>query len=84
MAARMTNTATRTPLKAIRAKCLECSNGQAIEVTRCPIESCALFEYRFGRWPGVHERQLEKERERWRQRQEATSQDENSSRFRRS
>lgn len=64
MAARMTNTATRTPLKAIRAKCLECSNEQPSEVKECPIKSCALWEYRFGKWPGTYERQEAKRKQR--------------------
>lgn len=40
-----------TPLKAIRAKCLECSNGQYKEVTLCPVKKCALYEYRNGHRP---------------------------------
>jgi len=42
---------TMTPLKAIRAKCLECSNGQPKEVRFCPVEDCQLFYYRFGKNP---------------------------------
>ena len=30
--------AIRTPLKAIRAKCLDCTNGQNREIRECPIE----------------------------------------------
>ncbi len=33
----------RTPLKAIRAKCVECSAGNTKEVQLCPIKACALF-----------------------------------------
>lgn len=40
-----------TPLKAIRAKCLDCSCGSANEVRLCPIKDCALYEYRFGHNP---------------------------------
>lgn len=40
-----------TPIKAIRAKCLECCNGQVKEVRFCPIKKCALYEYRFGHRP---------------------------------
>lgn len=40
-----------TPIKAIRKKCLNCSNEQWIEVKRCPIEECPLWEYRLGRRP---------------------------------
>lgn len=40
-----------TPMRAIRAKCLECSNGQVKEVRLCPIKRCALYEYRLGHRP---------------------------------
>lgn len=40
-----------TPLKAIRKKCLECSNGSYQEVTLCPIKTCALYAYRSGHRP---------------------------------
>lgn len=43
--------AKRTPLKAIRAKCLDCTNGQNVEIRECPITDCPLFEYRMGRRP---------------------------------
>lgn len=40
-----------TPLKAIRKKCLECSNGSRKEVEHCTIPECALYPYRFGKNP---------------------------------
>lgn len=40
-----------TPIKAIRAKCLDCCNGQPKEVRICPIQNCALYEYRNGHRP---------------------------------
>lgn len=40
-----------TPLRAIRQKCLDCSNGQFIEVRECPIKTCALYGYRMGHRP---------------------------------
>lgn len=40
-----------TPMKAIRAKCLECSAGNANEVKACPITNCPLFPYRSGKNP---------------------------------
>lgn len=43
----------KTPLKAIRFKCLECSAGSSGEVANCPIKDCALYEYRFGHIPDV-------------------------------
>lgn len=41
--------------KAIRTKCLECCNGQAPEVRKCEIISCALHPWRFGRKPTEEE-----------------------------
>ncbi len=38
-------------LKAVRAKCLDCSCYQSSEVTRCPAKECALWPYRAGRDP---------------------------------
>ena len=40
-----------TPIKAIRAKCLDCSGGQPSEVRNCLVEDCPLFLYRFGKNP---------------------------------
>ncbi len=40
-----------TPMKAIRKKCLQCSCDSFKEVTLCPIKTCALYAYRFGRRP---------------------------------
>ena len=40
-----------TPLKAIRAKCLDCTNKQPSEVRRCLVDNCPLFNYRFGHNP---------------------------------
>lgn len=42
---------TLTPLKAIRKKCLDCSNFQPSEVRKCLIEDCPLFPYRMGKNP---------------------------------
>ena len=39
------------PLKAIRAKCLDCSCDSYKEVTLCGISDCPLYPYRFGRNP---------------------------------
>lgn len=41
----------RTPVKAIRAKCLDCCCGNTAEVKRCDIETCSLYPYRMGRRP---------------------------------
>lgn len=40
-----------TPMKAIRAKCLDCTCGSAQEVTLCPIHDCPLYPYRSGHNP---------------------------------
>jgi len=41
----------QTPIKAIRAKCLDCSCGQSKEVRECPVSKCTLYPYRMGRRP---------------------------------
>ena len=43
--------AKRTPIKAIRAKCIDCTNGQNVEIRECPIKECPLWEYRMGHRP---------------------------------
>lgn len=40
-----------TPLKAIRAKCLDCMCGQVYEVRKCPVNDCSLWPYRMGHRP---------------------------------
>lgn len=40
-----------TPVKAIRAKCLNCCCGQPKEVRLCVIPECPLYNYRFGKNP---------------------------------
>lgn len=40
-----------TPMRAIRAKCVDCCCGNMAEVRRCPAEKCALHPYRFGKRP---------------------------------
>jgi len=37
-----------TRAKAIRLKCLDCSNQQSKEVKLCPITDCPLWRYRQG------------------------------------
>ena len=36
----------KSPLKAIRAKCLECCCGSAYEVNNCTIHDCELYPFR--------------------------------------
>jgi hypothetical protein len=40
-----------TPLKAIRAKCLDCSGMSAKEVRECEFTECPLYPFRFGKNP---------------------------------
>lgn len=40
-----------TPLKAIRAKCLDCCCGSAFEVKLCACKDCSLWPFRDGRNP---------------------------------
>lgn len=40
-----------TPVKAIRAKCIECCAGQIYEVKHCTVTKCALYPYRMGHRP---------------------------------
>ena len=41
----------KTPIKSIRAKCLDCSEYQPKEIRLCTVISCALYPYRMGRRP---------------------------------
>ena len=52
-----------TPLRAIRAKCLDCMGGNAAEVRRCPSESCPLYPYRMGHNPNVQRELTAEQRE---------------------
>lgn len=52
----------KTPLKAIRAKCLDCSNGQIGEVRECVIPGCPLYPYRMGVRPKTAEKREEKKK----------------------
>ena len=40
-----------TPLKAIRAKCLDCCCGSFYEIKLCNIQDCALYPFRLGKNP---------------------------------
>lgn len=50
-----------TPLKAIRAKCLECCCGQIKEVELCAVKDCALYSFRFGKDPYRAKRKITEE-----------------------
>ena len=44
-----------TPVKAIRAMCLDCVCGSFREVELCPAPDCPLWAYRFGMRPETAE-----------------------------
>lgn len=41
----------KSPLKAIRLKCLDCSYNSSNEVRLCPVTDCILYPFRFGKNP---------------------------------
>jgi hypothetical protein len=49
------------PVKAIRAFCMECSNGQTSEVKACPVYKCPLYPFRFGKNPYRQRREMSEE-----------------------
>ena len=51
-----------TPLKAIRAKCLDCAYTAA-EVRDCPCVDCDLYPFRFGKNPYVKRTMTEEQRQ---------------------
>ena len=50
----------KSPIKAIRANCLECCGGIPSEVRKCTAVSCFLWPFRMGRNP-FHGKAKEKE-----------------------
>lgn len=48
-----TSTTNRSPLHAIRSKCLDCTCHQPKEVRQCPATSCALWPFRMGKRPAT-------------------------------
>jgi len=40
-----------TPVKAIRAKCIDCCANQLAEVRRCHLTDCPIHPYRMGKRP---------------------------------
>ena len=51
----------KNPVKAIRAKCLNCCCGSSNEVKLCPVNDCALWPFRFGKNPYRTQRVLTEE-----------------------
>lgn len=50
-----------SPLKAIRAKCIDCCCGSYAEVRKCPCTNCELYAFRFGKNPYRKKRELTEE-----------------------
>ncbi len=40
-----------TPIKAIRKKCMECTDNSYVDIRYCQIEDCPLYKYRMGTNP---------------------------------
>lgn len=51
-----------TPIKAIRAKCLDCCCGNSNEVKLCTCTGCALYPYREGHNPFIQKQEWTEER----------------------
>lgn len=51
----------QSPLKAIRANCLQCVGGSAYEVRTCTAKNCYLFPFRFGKNPYTKKREMTEE-----------------------
>jgi hypothetical protein len=49
------------PVKAIRAKCLDCSCGSTAEIKDCPVTECALYPFRMGKNPYRQRREMTEE-----------------------
>lgn len=50
-----------TPIKAIKAKCIDCCCGVLNEVKLCPCEDCSLYPFRLGHNPNRKGRELTEE-----------------------
>ena len=51
-----------TPIKAIRAYCMECGERSYEEVKHCVITNCPLYQYRLGKRPTMpHKMEIEAE-----------------------
>ena len=51
----------QSPLKAIRANCLQCVGGSAYEVKTCTAKNCYLFPFRFCKNPYTKKRKMTEE-----------------------
>lgn len=53
-----------SPVKAIRAFCLDCSGDSAAEVKSCTSQKCPLHAFRFGKNPYKKKREMTEEQRR--------------------
>ena len=51
-----------SPLKAIRAKCLDCSCNQINEIKLCSVTNCALYPFRLARTHSVNIENIRRKR----------------------
>ena len=51
----------KSPLKAIRAKCMDCSGDYISELKGCPITDCPLYPFRMGKNPFRKKREITEE-----------------------
>lgn len=51
----------QTAIKAIRAKCLDCSAGSPAEVRACELTHCPLYKFRLGKNPNIGKREMSDE-----------------------
>ena len=52
---------TMTAMRAIRAKCLDCSGDSRMEVHQCPVKDCPLYKFRYGKNPNSKPREYSDE-----------------------
>ena len=51
----------KNPIKAIRAKCIDCCCGERQEVKLCTAVDCALYPFRLGKNPYRVKREMSEE-----------------------
>lgn len=64
-----------SPIKSIRAFCLECTCGDREWIKECPSVDCYLRPYRMGKNPNISKETKERARERFQLRISAKKQD---------
>lgn len=52
----------KSPIKAIREKCLDCVCGQVNEVKLCPVTNCSLYPFRLGKNPYLKREMTEEQK----------------------